>query len=99
MSETILTIPINDLFRPKCGCPICRMEEQLEEQGVQYITGVLAHGDDGQPPAQRAYPRNAHGGGHGEVPPQKGDRQARQKEARGHGQNAGFLLHLRPRRL
>ena len=39
MSETILTIPINDLFRPKCGCPICRMEEQLEEQGVQYITG------------------------------------------------------------
>ena len=39
MSETILTIPINELFRPKCGCPVCRMEEMLEEQGVQYITG------------------------------------------------------------
>ena len=31
MKETIVTIPINDLFAPKCGCPLCRMEEMLEE--------------------------------------------------------------------
>ena len=29
MKETIVTIPINDLFAPKCGCPLCRMEEML----------------------------------------------------------------------
>ena len=31
MKETIVTIPINDLFAPKCGCPLCRMEEMLED--------------------------------------------------------------------
>lgn len=39
MKETICTIPINDLFRPKCGCPLCRMEDMLEDQYVRYITG------------------------------------------------------------
>ena len=39
MKETIVTIPINDLFAPKCGCPLCRMEEMLEEQYVTFITG------------------------------------------------------------
>ena len=29
MKETIVTIPINDLFAPKDGCPLCRMEEML----------------------------------------------------------------------
>ena len=37
MKETIVTIPINDLFAPKCGCPLCRMEEMLEEQYVTFI--------------------------------------------------------------
>ena len=32
MKETICTIPINDIFMPKCGCPFCRMESMLEEQ-------------------------------------------------------------------
>lgn len=39
MKETIVTIPINDLFAPKCGCPLCRMEEMLEEQYVMFVTG------------------------------------------------------------
>lgn len=39
MRETICTIPINDIFTPKDGCPICRMEEMLEEQYVKFITG------------------------------------------------------------
>ncbi len=39
MKETIVTIPINDLFAPKCGCPMCRMEKMLEDQYVSYITG------------------------------------------------------------
>lgn len=39
MKETICTIPINDIFTPKDGCPICRMEAMLEEQYVNFITG------------------------------------------------------------
>lgn len=39
MKETIVTIPINDLFAPKCGCPACRMERMLEEQYVSFVTG------------------------------------------------------------
>lgn len=39
MKETIVTIPINDLFAPKCGCPACRMEGMLEKQYVGFITG------------------------------------------------------------
>lgn len=39
MKETICTIPINDIFMPKEGCPICRMESVLEEQYVNFITG------------------------------------------------------------
>lgn len=39
MKETICTIPINDIFMPKVGCPICRMEYMLEEQYVRFITG------------------------------------------------------------
>lgn len=39
MKETICTIPINDIFMHKDGCPICRMEEMLEQQYVRFITG------------------------------------------------------------
>ena len=39
MKETICTIPINDIFMPKDGCPFCRMENMLEEQYVKFITG------------------------------------------------------------
>lgn len=39
MKENICTIPINDLFKPKNGCPICRMEEMLEETYVDFVVG------------------------------------------------------------
>ena len=39
MKETIVTIPINDLFAPKDGCPLCRMESMLEEQYCEFVTG------------------------------------------------------------
>jgi uncharacterized protein with von Willebrand factor type A (vWA) domain len=35
----IVTIPINEIFGPKCGCPFCRMESMLEERYVEYIVG------------------------------------------------------------
>ncbi|MEE3332950.1 MAG: DUF6062 family protein [Ruminococcus sp.] len=39
MKENICTIPINDLFKPKDGCPVCRMTEMLEENYVDFIVG------------------------------------------------------------
>ncbi|MDO5123217.1 MAG: DUF6062 family protein [Eubacteriales bacterium] len=39
MKETICTIPINDIWGEKKGCPICRMYEMLEEQYANFITG------------------------------------------------------------
>lgn len=39
MKETICTIPINDLFLPKNGCPFCSMEKMLEEQYIDFVTG------------------------------------------------------------
>ncbi len=40
MKETICTIPINDIFSERDGCPICRMRDMIEKQYVEYITGA-----------------------------------------------------------
>lgn len=40
MRESILTIPISELFDPKEGCPICRMHEMLEQRTVEYCMGA-----------------------------------------------------------
>ena len=40
MREDICTIPINDVFTPKIGCPICRMRDMLEDRMATYITGA-----------------------------------------------------------
>lgn len=40
MREDITTIPINDVFMPKTGCPLCRMRDMLEERSTVYITGA-----------------------------------------------------------
>lgn len=40
MAENICTIPINDVFGPKDGCPICRLRDMLENNSVLYITGA-----------------------------------------------------------
>ncbi len=39
MKETICTIPINDIFMEKKGCPFCRMYDMLETQYATFITG------------------------------------------------------------
>ncbi|MCC8192386.1 MAG: DUF6062 family protein [Ruminococcus sp.] len=39
MRESILTIPITDIFEPEEGCPICRMRDMLEDRAVEYIMG------------------------------------------------------------
>ena len=40
MREDICSIPINDVFGPKEGCPICRMRDMLEDRIAAYITGA-----------------------------------------------------------
>lgn len=40
MRESILTIPISEIFDPRCGCPICRMRDMLEDRCVEYIMGA-----------------------------------------------------------
>ena len=39
MKENICSIPINDVFLPKDGCPMCRMRDMLEERKADYVTG------------------------------------------------------------
>lgn len=40
MRESLLTIPVNEILEPKCGCPICRMRDMLEQRTVEYIMGA-----------------------------------------------------------
>lgn len=40
MRESILTIPVNEIFEPKCGCPICTMRDMLETRTIEYIMGA-----------------------------------------------------------
>lgn len=40
MRESILTIPVNEIFEKKCGCPVCVMRDELEQHAVEYIMGA-----------------------------------------------------------
>ena len=40
MRESILTIPINEVFEPKRGCPICAMRNTVEDHICEYIMGA-----------------------------------------------------------
>jgi len=40
MKETIYTIPINEAFEVKCGCPMCALEKKLETDSLDYIMGA-----------------------------------------------------------
>ncbi len=40
MREDICSIPISELFEPKKGCPLCRMDRMLEDRLADYITGA-----------------------------------------------------------
>lgn len=40
MRDSIYTIPVNEVFEPKCGCPICQLRDTLEQRSVEYIMGA-----------------------------------------------------------
>lgn len=40
MRDSIYTIPISEVFEPKCGCPLCRMRDMLEARCIEYIMGA-----------------------------------------------------------
>lgn len=40
MREDICSIPVNEVFEPKEGCPFCRMRDMLEDRMATYITGA-----------------------------------------------------------
>lgn len=40
MNQSIYTIPIQEVFEPMCGCPICTMRDMLEERCLEYIMGA-----------------------------------------------------------
>lgn len=40
MRDSIYTIPVSEVFEPKCGCPICRMRDMLEKRCIEYIMGA-----------------------------------------------------------
>ncbi|MDF2567021.1 MAG: hypothetical protein K0R90_477 [Oscillospiraceae bacterium] len=40
MKESIYTIPVSEVFEPKCGCPICIMRDTLEKRCIEYIMGA-----------------------------------------------------------
>ncbi len=40
MPEKIFTIPINEAFDEKDGCPLCRMRDRLEEQTLESALGA-----------------------------------------------------------
>ena len=40
MKEQIYTIPINEAFEKKDGCPVCRLAQNLENDSVSYVMGA-----------------------------------------------------------
>lgn len=40
MKETIYTIPINEAFEQRDGCPLCRLDRRLESETLDYIMGA-----------------------------------------------------------
>ena len=40
MKEKIYTIPLNEAFETDCECPLCKLEQQLEKEAVDYTLGA-----------------------------------------------------------
>lgn len=40
MRESLLTMPINEAFEPRCGCPVCVIRNTVEEHILEYIMGA-----------------------------------------------------------
>lgn len=39
MKEKIYTIPVTDVFKEECECPLCLLEKKLEDEYIDYILG------------------------------------------------------------
>lgn len=39
MKETIYTIPVNEAYESDCECPLCKLEEKLEKEAIDYEMG------------------------------------------------------------
>ncbi len=39
MKEKIYTIPVTDAFNTDCECPLCALEQKLEDEAVEYTLG------------------------------------------------------------
>lgn len=39
MKEKIYTIPVNEVFATDCECPLCMLEQKIENESVKYILG------------------------------------------------------------
>ena len=46
LAERIYTIPVNEVFEEKDGCPICRLRNILEERSLEYVLGSAMMEDD-----------------------------------------------------
>lgn len=40
MKEKIYTIPVNEAYEQDCECPLCYLEEKLEEEAIDYALGA-----------------------------------------------------------
>ena len=40
MHDSLVTIPVSEVFEPREGCPLCRLRDTLEQRVVEYITGA-----------------------------------------------------------
>lgn len=40
MRDSLVTIPVSEVFEPRQGCPLCRLRDTLEQRVVEYITGA-----------------------------------------------------------
>lgn len=40
MRESILTIPVSEIFETKTGCPMCNLRDTLEQRTIEYIMGA-----------------------------------------------------------
>lgn len=40
MRNSLVSIPVSEVFEPREGCPLCRLRDMLEQRVVEYITGA-----------------------------------------------------------
>ena len=54
MRADITTIPLQDAFAPRDGCPLCRLTDMLQQRMITYITGAAMMESDVRKETNRA---------------------------------------------